>query len=140
MRIADVGASKPAVDITGTLVGTPFCMAPEVFHSQVYDSKADIYSLGLILWEMWYVKRAFQSVQAKTLVDFFSLVDGGDRPGDVKGCKPPPILWKELTEKCWKGNPEERPSAETCKTEAKTFAPFYQKEADQEWVNITTDF
>lgn len=115
-------------------------MAPEVFNGQVYDGKADIYSLGIILWEMWYGQRAFKFAPAETLADFFSLVDDGYRPGDVKGCKPPPTPWKELTEKCWKGDPEERPSAETCKAEAKMFAPFYQKEADQERVDKTLSF
>ena len=140
VRIADVGLSKPAVDITGTFAGTPVYMAPEVFHRQVYDSKADIYSLGIILWEMWYGQRAFKFAPAETLVDFFSLVDGAYRPGDVKGWKPPLTPWRELMEKCWKGDPEERPSAETCKTEAKMLAPFFKKEADQEWVNENVGF
>ena len=48
VKIADVGLAKAETDITGTFKGTPVYMAPEVFHSQVYDSKADIYSLALL--------------------------------------------------------------------------------------------
>ena len=33
-------------------IGTPFYMAPEQKHSDQYDSKVDIYSLGLILLEL----------------------------------------------------------------------------------------
>ncbi|KAI9314351.1 hypothetical protein BDR26DRAFT_985247 [Obelidium mucronatum] len=32
-----------------TVIGTPTCMAPEVFSGAVYDSRADIYSCGIIL-------------------------------------------------------------------------------------------
>ena len=119
VRIADVGLSKKTVDITGSCVGTPLYMAPEVRHSQEYGSKADIYSLGIMMWEMWYGRQAFADVQAETRTAFFSLVDAGYRPEHVQGCKEPPICWKQLMEKCWRGNPEERPSAETCTNQAK---------------------
>ena len=62
MKITDVDVSKPAIDITGTLAGTAVYIAPEVFHSLKYDCKEDIYSLGIILWEMWYGKQAFADV------------------------------------------------------------------------------
>ncbi|KAL9963739.1 hypothetical protein ACROYT_G027273 [Oculina patagonica] len=114
VRITDVGVSKEAKDITGTLAGTPVYIAPEVFHSEVYDSKADIYSFGLILWETWYGQQAFAEVKLETLAAFFSLVDDGYRPKDVEGCKKPPRHWKELMEQCWHKNPEERPSAQNC--------------------------
>lgn len=113
MKITDVGVSKETMDITGTLAGTPLYIAPEVFHSIVYDSKADIYSFGIILWEMWYGKQAFAEVMGM-IPTIFSEVDKGYRPGNVKGSKTPPLRWKELMEKCWSGNPVERPSAESC--------------------------
>ena len=128
MKIADVGEAKQAVDILGTLAGTPLYMAPEVFHSQLYDSQADIYSLGIILWEMWYGQRAL--IPAKMLVALFAMVDEGYRPGDVQGCKPPADCWKELMEKCWKENPDERPTAESCKNEAKLIVSFFEKEQE----------
>lgn len=113
VKITDVGVSKEATDITGTLAGTPVYIAPEVFHSEVYDSKADIYSFGLILWEMWFGQQAFADDNVP-ITAFFALVDNGHRPKDVKGSMAPPPLWKELMEKCWSGNPEERPSAKSC--------------------------
>ena len=114
MRVTDVGVSKKAIDITGTIAGTPVYIAPEVFHSQVYDSKADIYSLGIMLWEMWYGQQAFANVSAPTLKALFSLVEKGYRPGEVQGSKQPPPDWKQLMNQCWQGNPEDRPTAKTC--------------------------
>ena len=66
MKIADVGLAKAEIDITGTFAGTPIYMAPEVFHSQKYGTEADIYSLGLIMWEMWYGQRAFADAPGTT--------------------------------------------------------------------------
>ncbi len=116
MKITDVGVSKKAEDITGTLAGTPLYIAPEVFHSQVYDSKADIYSFGLIMWEMWYGQQAFAEVRGP-MEKVFRWVDEGHRPKDVKGKKEPPRRWKILMEKCWDGDPEKRPSASKCHQE-----------------------
>ena len=113
MKITDVGVSKEAKDITGTLAGTPVYIAPEVFHSEVYDSKADIYSFGIMLWEMWYGQQAFTEVKGPMTV-FFTKVDEGHRPKHVEGGMAPPPLWKGLMEKCWSGKPEKRPSAKSC--------------------------
>ena len=114
VKVTDVGVSKPAVDITGTIAGTPVYIAPEVFHSEVYDSKADIYSLGLILWEMWYGQQAFADITAKSLQVFFKIVDEGHRPEHVRNLKQPPDRWVQLMKQCWAKNPEERPMAKKC--------------------------
>lgn len=71
------------------------CLAPEVFHSQLYHTKADIYCLGIILWEMWYEQQAFSDVSnIPSHVALFAMVDEGLRPEHVKGCNEPPGRWK----------------------------------------------
>ena len=40
------------------MTGTDAYLAPEVIRCKEYDNKADIYSFGTMLWEMWYCKRA----------------------------------------------------------------------------------
>ena len=112
VKVTDVGASKEAVYITGTVAGSPAYMAPEVLKSQVYNSKADIYSLGIMLWELWYGERAFS--RSVSLADFFTMVDNGGRPEHVKGCREPTQAWENLMKECWQKNYRDRPSANEC--------------------------
>ena len=52
-KIADYGESREkATDMTMTSTGTPLWMAPEVSLCEHYDSKADVYSFGIVLYEV----------------------------------------------------------------------------------------
>ena len=85
-----------------------------MFRSKVYDSKADIYSLGIMLWEIWYGKQAFSKLVFLTLEDFFRKVGSGYRPEHLEDHVDPPPCWQELMKECWEVMPEKRPSAEQC--------------------------
>ena len=114
VRVTDVGVSKHAVDVTGTLAGTPVYIAPEVFRSEIYESSADIYSLGIMLWEMWYGQQVFLSVEVTSIQDLFAKVQDGLRPEHVPHYLRPSPAWKGLMEWCWSKNPKERPNAQQC--------------------------
>jgi len=53
-KLGDFGiARNMANDATvGSLKGTPNYMAPEVYHGRAYDNRADLYSLGIVMYKM----------------------------------------------------------------------------------------
>ncbi|XP_052682877.1 uncharacterized protein LOC128163345 [Crassostrea angulata] len=53
-KISDVGTLKPKSQIRGTIIGTPSYCAPEAAAGQIYGLPADIFSLAIVMWEMWY--------------------------------------------------------------------------------------
>ncbi len=66
VKITDFGLAK-ATDkdqrftSTGETVGTPFYMSPEQLAGEVPDERVDIYSLGIMIFEMLTAKRPFSS-------------------------------------------------------------------------------
>ncbi|CDW75810.1 protein kinase domain containing protein [Stylonychia lemnae] len=54
IKIADLGFARELSheDVTQTTCGTPIVMAPEVLNGRKYNHKADVWSLGIIFFEM----------------------------------------------------------------------------------------
>ena len=112
-KLAYVGVSKEAKAIMGTMMGTPLYLAPEVIKSHLYDYKADIYSFGIMLWEMWYGSRPLLGVEGN-VHEFFEKVVEGARPTHVEGSKGPPAGLHDLMQRCWDEKPDNRPDASEC--------------------------
>lgn len=54
--LADFGIARSteadSATVTGTAIGTPFYMSPEQVDGRPIDGRSDLYSLGLVAWEM----------------------------------------------------------------------------------------
>ncbi|CAG8465998.1 5840_t:CDS:2 [Racocetra fulgida] len=59
--IGDFGISKPANSITDTkeIYGVIPYIAPEIFNGEKYTTASDIYSFGMIMWEMITAQKPF---------------------------------------------------------------------------------
>jgi serine/threonine-protein kinase ULK2 len=53
-KIADLGFSRELAidDMSETVCGTPLIMAPEVLNGVRYNHKADVWSLGILFFEL----------------------------------------------------------------------------------------
>lgn len=63
LKIADFGFARslPATSLAETLCGSPLYMAPEILRYEKYDAKADLWSVGAVLYEMMTGKPPFRA-------------------------------------------------------------------------------
>ena len=110
MKVSGFRPSEEAKVITDETTGTNAYLAPEVILSKEHDTKADIYSFGVMLWEMWYGKRALLEIGGHVPDQEAK----GARPSCVQDAIMPPTDWQDLMQRCWDGKPHNRPDAAEC--------------------------
>jgi serine/threonine-protein kinase ULK2 len=77
LKIADFGFARslPATSLAETLCGSPLYMAPEILRYEKYDAKADLWSVGTVLYEMSVGKPPFR---ATNHVELLRRIEKGD--------------------------------------------------------------
>ena len=93
-------------EMTSNLGTTAWC-APEVLTSSgktVYGVKVDVYSFGMVLWELWERKRPFDHLTSR--FDIMDAIRNGNRPDISDNC---PAAFRSLIQRCWQGDPNRRP-------------------------------
>jgi len=68
-KITDFGIAGGGSGQTSMLMGTTKYMAPEIFAGQAPDGRADIYSLGMIAYEMLIGRQKFNEIFAEVVRD-----------------------------------------------------------------------
>jgi serine/threonine-protein kinase ULK/ATG1 len=63
LKIADFGFARvlPTTSLAETLCGSPLYMAPEILRYEKYDAKADLWSVGTVLYEMVCARPPFRA-------------------------------------------------------------------------------
>ena len=107
VKLGDFGIAKrfqKTMDKAKTFIGTPYYLSPEIINGKPYDSKSDIWSLGVLLYEMMTFKMPFNANSLPMLS--VKIMRGQYIP-------PPTIYTKDLRElvtKCLTVEPKNRPS------------------------------
>lgn len=70
LKLADFGFARslPATSLAETLCGSPLYMAPEILRYEKYDAKADLWSVGTVLFEMMMGKPPFRAANHVELI------------------------------------------------------------------------
>ena len=64
LKIGDFGIAKALTETknnASTVIGTPYYFSPEIINGEPYNYKTDIWSLGVVLYEMCCLKLPFES-------------------------------------------------------------------------------
>jgi eukaryotic-like serine/threonine-protein kinase len=109
-RITDFGLARFGEDVEGAeiLSGTPAYMAPEQLAGREVSVRSDIYSLGLVLYELFTGQQAFQA----TSVD-----ERRRRPSDTTPSSPSSLMEdfdptvERVLLRCLEADPARRPSS-----------------------------
>ncbi|KAJ0174580.1 hypothetical protein K1T71_009688 [Dendrolimus kikuchii] len=105
LKICDFGTAADKATYMTNNKGSAAWMAPEVFEGSTYTEKCDVFSWGIILWEVLSRRKPFE--EGGSAFRIMWAVHTGQRPNLIEGC-PEPI--EQLMTQCWHKVPTERPS------------------------------
>ena len=106
IKICDFGTACDAHTHMTNNKGSAAWMAPEVFEGNNYSEKCDVFSWGIIMWEVFTRIKPFEDIGGNAFRIMWA-VHGGTRPQSILGCPKP---FDNLMKKCWTHHAVERPS------------------------------
>lgn len=108
--ICDFGLSKMMSEkymMKSQTAGSPIYMAPELLRDEEYSDKVDVYSYGIIAYEILTGKLAYP--EAKNIKELRSIVLSGERPS-LENEDNIHQKFKNLIQSCWQDNEALRPT------------------------------
>jgi hypothetical protein len=105
-RLSIAPRMDETMEMTG-YVGSPLYMAPEIIIGQSYSSKVDVFSFGVLLYEIVTGKQPRQDCEDDDVCTFCAKVTAGNRekiPGYVEP------FTASLISRCWDDDPHNRPT------------------------------
>ncbi|XP_051865335.1 mitogen-activated protein kinase kinase kinase 12-like [Pristis pectinata] len=107
VKISDFGTSKELNDKSTKMsfAGTVAWMAPEVIRNEPVSEKVDIWSFGVVLWELLTGEIPYKDVDSSAVI--WGVGSNSLHLPVPTGC---PDGFKLLLTQCWNGKPRNRPS------------------------------
>ena len=109
LKLGDFGTVGDLEKTTDTQhrQGTVRWMAPEVIEKKIRSKRSDVYSYGIVTWEI--CSRKIPFVKLETRIDIMEAIVDGKRPEVPSGC---PVDLRKVMECCWRQDHQERPTME----------------------------
>ncbi|CAB4427807.1 unnamed protein product [Rhizophagus irregularis] len=106
-KIGDLGLSQEINNESSNneIYGIIPYIAPEIFKGSSFSTKADVYSLGMVMWELTTGCKPFDNVKHDHNL-IYNILDG-ERP---KITEDTPECYANLMKSCWDPDPTKRPS------------------------------
>ncbi|PWA60770.1 PAC motif-containing protein [Artemisia annua] len=108
VKVGDFGLSRIRYHThlnTKAGIGTPQWMAPEILRNEQADEKSDVYSYGVVLWEIATEKIPWDNVNPMQVIGAVGFMN--QRLEIPKEVDP---MWALLIESCWHSDPHSRPT------------------------------
>ncbi|OVA07591.1 Protein kinase domain [Macleaya cordata] len=109
VKVADFGISCLESE-SGSgkgFTGTYRWMAPEMIKEKHHTKKVDVYSFGIVLWELLTALTPFHDMTPEQAA--FAVSQKNARPPLPTDC---PVAFSNLIQRCWSSNPNRRPHFE----------------------------
>ncbi|XP_025074169.1 mitogen-activated protein kinase kinase kinase 7-like isoform X2 [Pogonomyrmex barbatus] len=135
LKICDFGTACDLNTYMTNNKGSAAWMAPEVFEGSRYTEKCDVFSWGIILWEVLTRKKPFDDIGASAYRIMWA-VHVGQRPPLIEGC-PKPI--EDLMTRCWRKAPEERPSMDEVVRIMTELSEFFKRHLEPVEYSLSSD-
>jgi serine/threonine protein kinase len=123
-KIGDWGSARAALTSGSKTmthgVGTACWMAPEVLKHARCSKYSDVYSFGIILWELATRKEVYEGLESTQIIAM--VANDRLRPEIPAGCP-----WNFVMIKCWRETPSERPTFEEIVKELNRLRPIVKK-------------
>jgi small GTP-binding protein len=126
-KISDFGLAKRMYagrlqeDVRTRAVSNPTWLAPEIMREQPFSAQSDVYSYGIILWELLTMKHPFAEFDFKFLSQLEDHVKAGGRMSIPTHT---PASFAALISSCWSDRGDQRPLfSSVCQLLRETVAP-----------------
>ncbi|KAK9808759.1 hypothetical protein WJX72_003116 [[Myrmecia] bisecta] len=137
-KVSDFGLSRPvqsseAENQSGAAIGTISYTAPEAFQSERVQKPTDVYAFGILLWEMFYCKSAYEGLLEGQIC--LGVSDGTLRPEFDESC---PLPYQRMAQECWQQEPEARPTYKDIVQKLAEIEDEFRRECHRQRPNIAS--